>query len=72
MDMNLGSSSFVSFGRWNWPHDNSFTLPREHIDILNTSIGSVNIMLPWSPQKYVTCIHIDNITNNEILIKLAN
>ena len=58
--------------RWSWYHDNSFTLPSEHIDVPFISVGSTNIVLLCSPQKNITCVHINHITCNRILIKLTN
>ena len=43
-----------------------------HINVLSTLVDCTNIILSWSPQKYMTCIHVDNIIGNEILIKLVN
>ena len=57
---------------WNRLQGDLLALPSEHVDISLASMGSIDIVLSWSPQKYVTCIHTDNITSNEIFIKLAN
>ena len=59
------------WNRWNRLHGNLLTLWSEHVDVSLASMGSIDIVL-WSPQKYVICIHINNITSNRIFIKLAN
>ena len=52
------------WNKWNKPHGDLLALPGEHLDVSSASMGSIDIVLPWSPQKYVTHIHI--------LIRIAN
>ena len=54
MDMNFGFFSFVDF-RISGSHENSCTFPIEYINILFTSVDSINIVLPWSPKEYDIC-----------------
>ena len=65
MDMNLGFSSSAGFGAGGTElMITLFTLSREHIDVLFTSLGSINIVLSWSPPKNMTCVRVNHITSN--------
>jgi len=73
MDMNLDSLSFVGFGADRIGlMATLFSLPIEHIDVHLTPVGCTNIVLPWSSQKNMTCVHVNHITSNKILVKFVN